>query len=60
MRANGTITYLHSDHWATLTTVYTTAAPLLRNRAILLTDQRFTGQKHDGTGLLYYNARYGW
>jgi RHS repeat-associated protein len=24
----------------------------------LTTDRTFTGQKQDGTGLLYYNARY--
>ncbi|MFZ1754285.1 MAG: RHS repeat-associated core domain-containing protein [Caldilineaceae bacterium] len=26
--------------------------------AALSTDRTFTGQKSDGTGLLYYNARY--
>jgi hypothetical protein len=28
------------------------------NTADLNTDRTFTGQKQDGTGLLYYNARY--
>jgi YD repeat-containing protein len=72
MRVNGAITYLHSDHLGS--TVLTTdragnnvtsqgyrAYGAYRSGGVLPTDHRYTGQKLDtATGLMYYNARYGW
>ena len=63
------MSYLHSDHLGS--TVLTTnqgnavvsheryyAYGRTRYGGIGVTDHRFTGQKRDGTGLQYYNARY--
>ena len=67
MVADGTLYYLHADHLGS--TVMTTEGHTVitqeynaygskRGGGTLPTDHAFTGQKRDGTGLLYYNARY--
>ena len=69
MHKSGTLTYLHSDHLGS--TVLTTDISLnptgdqryfaygkQRDTGPVATDHQFTGQKLDGTGLQYYNARY--
>ena len=65
--ADGTLYYLHADHLGS--TVMTTEGHTVitqeynaygskRGGGTLPTGHAFTGQKRDGTGLLYYNARY--
>jgi RHS repeat-associated protein len=69
MRKNGVLTYLHGDHLGS--TVLTTngsgnftgqdlrhAYGRQRAGTELGTENRFTGQKLDGAGLMYFNARY--
>ena len=66
---NGSLTYLHSDHLgSTVLTTDTSNNPTgdqryyaygkQRDLVPVATDHQFTGQKLDGTGLQYYNARY--
>ncbi len=66
---NGVVTYLHSDHLgSTVLTTDTSTNPSgdqryyaygqQRDLGPVATDHQFTGQKLDGTGLQYYNARY--
>lgn len=61
------LTYLHADHLGS--TVLTTEGSInnsqsyfafgaKRDGGTLTTDHKFTGQKLDGTGLMYFNARY--
>ena len=69
MRKNGVLTYLHGDHLGS--TVLTSnssgaftgqdlrhAYGRYRAGTELGTENRFTGQKLDGAGLMYFNARY--
>ncbi|MCB0074040.1 MAG: RHS repeat-associated core domain-containing protein, partial [Caldilineaceae bacterium] len=70
MTVNGSFHYLHADQLGStvLTTLATAARESERgyyafgsDRRVVgtpATDHRFTGQKVDGTGLYYYNARY--
>ena len=64
-----TFTYLHSDHLSSTVLETDTSGNIVndqgyyaygrqRRGSTLATDHTFTGQKRDGTGLLYYNARY--
>ncbi|MFN8444520.1 MAG: polymorphic toxin-type HINT domain-containing protein [Caldilineaceae bacterium] len=69
MRINGVLTYLHSDHLSS-TVLETNASGAIindekyrafgkqRDTGILGTDYQFTGQKQDGSGLVYMNARF--
>jgi RHS repeat-associated protein len=68
-RGNGPLTYLHPDHLGS-TVLSTTSSGAFdvgqgyhgygkyRLGNVLPTDHRFTGQKLDATGLMYYGARY--
>ncbi len=68
MKKGGVLTYLHSDHLGStvLETVGNSATAdqkyyaygKQRDTGPVVTDHKFTGQKLDGTGLQYYNARY--
>jgi RHS repeat-associated protein len=69
MRRGSTLTYLHPDHLGStvLSTTSSGAADVAqgyhgygkyRLGSVLPTDHRFTGQKLDATGLMYYGARY--
>ncbi len=68
-RQDGVLTYLHTDHLGSTLLATNSSGTMVgehRYRAYgssrggdeLATDHRFTGQKLDGTGLYYYNARY--
>ncbi len=68
-RQDGVLTYLHTDHLGSTLLETNSSGTMVgehRYRAYgsrrggdeLATDHRFTGQKLDGTGLYYYNARY--
>ncbi len=68
-RQDGVLTYLHTDHLGSTLLATNSSGAMVgehRYRAYgssrggdeLATDHRFTGQKDDGTGLYYYNARY--
>lgn len=69
MKMNGVLTYLHSDHLGS-TVLETNASGQIvadqryyaygrqRDTGPVGTDYGFTGQKLDGTGLVYMNARY--
>jgi len=68
-RTDGTLTYLHTDHLGssvleTNTSGAKTTAQRYyaygkkRGTETVATDNQYTGQKQDGTGLMYYNARY--
>ena len=71
LATNGVYNYLHTDHLGS--TVMTTDTTTINNPSSdqryyaygrqrdvdpVVTDHQFTGQKLDGTGLQYYNARY--
>ena len=71
MKKGDVLSYLHSDHLGS--TVLETgntgtmtadqqsyAYGRQRDTSSVVTDHKFTGQKQDATGLLYYGARYGW
>ena len=70
MTVNGALRYLHADQLgSTVLTTYTSGeresergyyafGSDRRVAGTPATDHRFTGQKVDGTGLYYYNARY--
>ncbi|MCB0100292.1 MAG: RHS repeat-associated core domain-containing protein, partial [Caldilineaceae bacterium] len=72
LRGPGYLHYLHGDHLgSTVLTTYSSNGTRASERGYyafgsdrradgphLATDYRFTGQKADGTGLYYYNARY--
>ena len=71
MTVNGALRYLHAHQLgSTVLTTYTSGAreserdyyafdsDRRADGPHLATDYRFTGQKLDGTGLYYYNARY--
>ena len=71
MRKNGVLSYLHGDrepsgrgsNFATTNGSSTEgyfAYGRQRTGTELGTENRFTGQKLDGVGLQYFNARYGW
>ena len=75
MRTNGVLSYLHGAPTGRPlgSTVLTTngsgaftgqelrhAYGRYRGGTELGTENRFTGQKLDGAGLMYFNARYGW
>jgi len=47
--------YLHGDHLSSVSVVGRGACGQRRH---IQTTQDFTGQLRDGTGLLFYNARY--
>jgi RHS repeat-associated protein len=68
-RENGVLTYLYADHLGSISvasneqgTSYTkqdfTPWGELRSGGISQTTLNYTGQRRDGTGLLYYHARY--
>jgi RHS repeat-associated protein len=68
MRQGGTVTAVHGDHLGSVS-VATTSGGLLSQQAfapwgkvrsggISQTTLNYTGQRLDGTGLLYYHARY--
>ena len=69
VKRDSTLYHLHGDHLGS-TSVTTAGSVVEGSRAYypygaqrsasgtLRTDRTFTGQKEDGTGLLYYNARY--
>ncbi len=69
MKRGNSLTYLPGDHLSS-TSLTTSGSSVLASRAYyaygtthsssgdLKTDRTYTGQKSDGTGLLYYNARY--
>ena len=69
VKRGSTLYHLHGDHLGS-TSVTTAGSEVEGSRAYypygaqrsasgtLRTDRTFTGQKEDGTGLLYYNARY--
>ncbi len=68
-RQDGVLTYLHTDHLGSTLLATNSSGTMVgeyRYRAYgsrrggdeLATDHRFTGQKVDGTGLYYDNARY--
>ncbi|MEZ4868020.1 MAG: hypothetical protein R3C14_42220 [Caldilineaceae bacterium] len=74
MRVNGTLTYLHSDHLSSTVMETNSSGGLStdekyyaygrqRDSGSVTTapngHPKYTGQKLDGTGLYYYNARYG-
>jgi len=69
MKQGSTLTYLHSDHLGSTVLETNTAGTVTadqkyraygkqRDTGAVVTDHKFTGQKLDGTGLQYYNARY--
>ncbi|MFN8444523.1 MAG: RHS repeat-associated core domain-containing protein [Caldilineaceae bacterium] len=69
MKIGSTLTYLHGDHLGS-TVLETNASGAVatdekyfafgkqRDSGKVVTDQRFTGQKEDGSGLMYYSARF--
>jgi RHS repeat-associated protein len=72
MQSGGTLSYLHSDHLGSTLLATDSAGGvgnpmrdqqyyaygLYRGGGTLPTDHQFTGQKLDGSGLYYFNARY--
>ncbi len=69
MKRGSTVSYLHSDHLGSTVLETNTAGDVSadqryraygrqRDSGPVVTDHRFTGQKLDGTGLYYDNARY--
>jgi len=70
IRKGGVLSYVHSDHLgsssvetsasgaSTASRTYYAYGSTRASSGTLQTDRTFTGQKQDGTGLLYYNARY--
>lgn len=68
MKVGTVLTYLHSDHLGS--TVMETSNGLMtadqkyfaygkqRDTNPVTTDHRFTGQKQDGSGMMYYSSRY--
>ena len=69
VRKGSTLTYLHSDHLGSTALATKTDGTMLnlqaytaygsnRGGGTIPTDNRFTGQKLDTSGLMYYNARY--
>ena len=69
MKKGSTFTYLHSGHLGDTALQTNTSGNMVTNQGYyafgkkriggtLSTDHNFTGQKIDGSGLLYYNARY--
>lgn len=69
-RKGGTLHYVHADHLNSSSMETSASGAQAASRTYyaygstrassgsLQTDRTFTGQKSDGTGLLYYNARY--
>jgi RHS repeat-associated protein len=68
-RENGGLTYLYADHLGSVSVASTEGGALLskqdftpwgeiRSGGINQTTLNYTGQRRDGTGLLYYHARY--
>ena len=70
VKRGGTLSYIHGDHLGsssietdgsgnqTASRSYYAYGSTRSSSGSLQTDRTFTGQKSDGTGLLYYNARY--
>ncbi|MCL4835903.1 MAG: hypothetical protein KJZ86_25920, partial [Caldilineaceae bacterium] len=70
VRKGGVLSYVHSDHLGSSSVETSTGGSQTASRTYyvygstrassgtLQTDRTFTGQKQDGTGLIYYNARY--
>jgi RHS repeat-associated protein len=67
--AAGAVTYLHNDHLGSASVATSNAGAIagqqeydawgkLRSGGITQTSINYTGQRLDGTGLLYYHARY--
>jgi RHS repeat-associated protein len=65
----GTVTYLHGDHLGSVSLATTSSGALdsqqefdpwgqVRTGGVGATSLNYTGQRLDGTGLLYYHARY--
>ena len=67
-RAGDTLTYIHQDSLGSTSTVSSSTGALVSSiryypfggtrSGSVDTDKKFTGQRLDGTGLYYYNARY--
>jgi RHS repeat-associated protein len=69
MRKNGVLSYLHGDHLGSTVATSNSSGTFsgqewyhaygrYRGGHELGSENRFTGQKLDATGLMYYNARY--
>jgi RHS repeat-associated protein len=69
MKKSTTLTYLHADHLGSTVLETNTGGTAIgtmgyyaygryRNGSNFSTEHKFTGQKLDGTGLMYFNARY--
>jgi len=56
--SNALVKYNASGIQTASRTYYAYGATRSSSSGTLQTDRTFTGQKADGTGLLYYNARY--
>ena len=68
LRMDGVLTYLHGDHLGSTVLETNSSGGAIRDQTYLAygkqrdsgkvaTDHRFTGQKEDGSGLQYFNAR---
>ncbi|MBK9712369.1 MAG: hypothetical protein IPO81_13770 [Kouleothrix sp.] len=69
MRTSAGVTYLHGDHLGSVSLATDSAGAVVsrqdfdpwgavRSGGVLQTNLNYTGQRLDGTGLLYYHARY--